>query len=83
VVVTVRYGGDNTETGFPPAATLQAVFAWVTGPGGFNLPADQRAKHDLGVCGTGVLADRNTHIGSLATECSLCLDLAPRDRFQG
>lgn len=83
VAVTVRYGGEAKERDFPPGATIHAVFVWATGPEGFKLPADQRAKHGLGVCGTGTIADRNDHVGSLAHDCGLCLDLAPRHRFQG
>ena len=83
VTVRVRFGGDDETRSFPPSATVQAVFQWASGPKGFNLPAQQKASHDVGVCDTGVLLDRNTHVGSVATECSVCLDLAPRDRFQG
>lgn len=83
VTVTVRFGGDAIETPRPPGTTIQSIFAWATGPHGYKLTADQRAKHELGVCGTGVIADRNDHIGTLAADCALCLDLAPRERFQG
>lgn len=81
--VTVRFGGDDIEDTRPPGATVQTIFAWATGPKGYKLSAEQRAKHEVGVCGTGVIADRNDHIGSLATDCALCLDLAPRERYQG
>ena len=50
---------------------------------GFDLPVKERPKHEVGICGTGVIAERNDHIGTLATDCALCLDLAPKDRFQG
>ncbi len=83
VDVSVRFGGDSIAISRPPGTTIQAVFTWATGPQGYKLTADQRAKHELGVCGTGVIADRNEHIGTLATDCGLCLDLAPQERFQG
>jgi len=84
LTVTVRYGGDTKERVFPPAATIQRVFQWATGNKGFDLSKAERAKHELGVCGSGVIAERREHVGSLAgPDCSLCLDLAPKERFEG
>lgn len=83
ITVTVNYAGRQKERKFAPGATIQAVRRWAIGPDGFGLPETQRPKHEVGVCGTGVLAERDDHVGTLATDCSLCLDLAPKDRFQG
>jgi hypothetical protein len=83
VAVTVRFGGEDKARMFPPSASVQAVFSWAVGKEGFNLPADQRAKHTLGLCGTQTEADRRDHVGTLATECRVCFDLAPKARYQG
>ena len=83
IAVTVRYGGDSKSKDVPPAKTIESVFEWATGPEGFNLTPDQKAKHALGICGTVIEPDRGTHVGSIATDCALCLDLAPKERFQG
>lgn len=83
VDVTINYGGKQKSHGFAPGSTVQAVRQWAVGKDGFDLPVKERPKHEVGVCGTGVIADRNDHIGTLATDCALCLDLAPKDRFQG
>jgi hypothetical protein len=83
VDVTVNYGGKQKIRGFAPGATIQAVRQWAVGRDGFELPVKERPKHEVGVCGTGVIADRNDHVGTVASDCALCLDLAPKDRFQG
>jgi len=83
VTVTVNYNGRDEQREFPPGATIQAVRVWAVGPDGFNLAGAQRPKHEVGVCGTGVIADHDAHVGTLASDCALCLDLAPKDRFQG
>lgn len=83
VAIGVRYGGDTKSRKFPPGVTVHRVFKWATGPKGFGLTASERAKHTVAVCGSDVEVDRDAHIGSLATECQLCLDLAPKVRFEG
>ena len=83
VEVTVNFAGKEKARKFAPSATIQAVRQWAVGPNGFDLPAKERPKHEVGVCGTGNLAERTDHVGTLATDCSLCLNLAPKDRFQG
>lgn len=83
VAVTVRFGGEAKEHAVPPASTVQALFEWAAGNKGFDLPAEQRAKHTLGLCGTQTEADRRDHVGSLATDCRVCFDLAPKARYQG
>jgi hypothetical protein len=83
VQVAVRYGGQTKNRHFPPAATVNAVFAWAVGPQGFKLTDAERAKHTLGVCGGQTEADRDAHVGSLATDCAACFDLAPKVRYAG
>jgi hypothetical protein len=84
VAVSVRYGGDTESRDFPPAETVASVFAWATGPQGFGLTPSERAKHTLAVCDGNTELDRSAHIGSFADEdCSTCLDLAPKERFEG
>jgi hypothetical protein len=83
VLVTVNLGDWHLERRFIPSATIQAVRRWAVGMHGFNLAADKEPAYEVGVCGKGVMADRNVRVGMLATRCRLCLDLAPRDHFTG
>jgi len=82
--VSVDQAGTTLTRHFPPGATVAAVFAWATGPHGFNLSSAERAKHTLILCGTNVEPDRSTHVGTLAgDDCELCLSLVPKERFEG
>lgn len=83
VNVTVNFAGRSESHVFPPAVTIGRVRRWALGKDGFDLPKGEAPRHEVGLCGTGVIADRNDHIGTLAADCELCLDLAPKDRFQG
>lgn len=83
VEVTINYAGKAKIEPFAPGTTIGRVRRWAIGENGFDLPQKERPKHEVGLCGTGIIADRNDHIGTLATDCDLCLDLAPKDRFQG
>lgn len=83
IEVTINFAGKHKTHKFAPGATIGRVRRWAIGDDGFDLPQSQRPKHEVGVCGTGVIADRHDHIGTLSTDCGLCLDLAPKDRFQG
>jgi hypothetical protein len=83
VLVTVNFLGETKERRFVPTATVDAVRRWAVGIHGFDLPAAERLEHEVGVCGTRVVADRRVRVGALATRCALCLDLDLRDRFQG
>ncbi len=84
IAVNVRYGGNERPKEFAPSATIAKVFKWATGKKGFDLTATERAKHTLGICGTNTEPDKSEHVGSLAgPDCTLCLDLAPKERFEG
>ena len=84
VKVRVRYGGDDKVKDFAPGATIARVFKWATGKKGFDLTPSERAKHTLGICDTLTEPDKAEHVGSLASDqCALCLDLAPKERFEG
>lgn len=84
IAVSVEQGGNTLAHDFPPGATIAAAFAWAVGPHGFNLSAAERAKHTLILCGTNDEPDRSTHVGSLAgDDCSVCLSLVPKERFEG
>jgi hypothetical protein len=84
IAVTARYAGDGRLKEFAPSATIAKVFKWATGKKGFDLTATERAKHTLGICGTNTEPDKSEHVGSLANlDCTLCLDLAPKERFEG
>ena len=84
VVVKVRYGGDSVEELFPPAAIADSILKWAASPEGFKLTDSEAAKHVLAVCGTDDEWDQAEHIGLFADDdCSVCLDLVPRERFEG
>lgn len=84
ITVRVRFGGDAKSREFAAGATIARVFEWATGKHGFELTPSERAKHTLGICDTLTQPDKSEHIGSLANqECSVCLDLAPKERFEG
>lgn len=83
VVVTIRFGGDSKEHKFAPGATVNKVFHWAVGKQGFDLPKTERATHTLGVTGTSTEADRDAHVGSLAVNCAVSFDLAPKVRYAG
>jgi hypothetical protein len=83
VEVTVRFGGESKERHFPPSATVNRAFAWAVGNDGFDLPAAQRSKHTLGLCGSQAEVDRRIHVDSLAAAGRVCFDLAPKVRYQG
>ena len=81
VLVSVHFAGEQRQRRFVPSATVRSVRRWALGLHGFDLPTDEQPRYEVGVCDSGVIADRNDHIGALATRCRLCLDLAPRERF--
>jgi hypothetical protein len=83
IATTVRFNGAVKEREFPPGTTVERVFRWAVGNNGFDLPHDQRATHTLGVTGTDVEADRDAHVGSLATGGVVSFDLAPKARYAG
>lgn len=84
VAVTIRYAGETRLKEFAPGATIAKIFRWATGKDGFGLTPTERAKHTLGICGTNTEPDKSEHVGSLAgLDCKLCLDLAPKERFEG
>lgn len=84
VAATVKFNGESREERFPPGATVASVFAWATGNHGYDLPAGQRPKHTLVLCGTQTQPDKATHLSELVGEdCTVCFDLAPKVRFEG
>ena len=84
VVVKVRFNGDSVEDSFPPVATADTILKWAASPEGFKLTDSEAAKHLLAVCGTKTELDQADHIGLFADDdCSVCLNLLPRERFEG
>lgn len=83
--VVVRYGGEDLPKDFSPSATIKRVFDWAVGEHGFKLSKEQRAKHVLAVPGADHFLAFTVHVGSVADldTCSVVLDLAPRERFEG
>ena len=84
VLVKVRFGGDSIEGSFSPPTSADLILKWAAGPDTFKLTDTEAAKHLLAICGTDTELDRADHIGVFADDdCSVCLDLLPRERFEG
>ena len=84
VLVKVRFGGDSKEESFPPPTSADFILKWAASPEGFKLTDSEAAKHLLTICGTDTELDQADHIGLYADDdCSVCLDLLPRERFEG
>ena len=84
ITVKVRFGGDSIEEPVPPAATAGSILKWAASPEGFKLTDSEAAKHLLVICGTNTELDQADHIGFFADDdCSVCVDLVPRERFEG
>jgi hypothetical protein len=85
VEVRVRYGGREHNETFRPAATIERVFRWATGEDAFDLTPPERAKHVLALPGADHFLAWNVHIGSLVEPgtCSVVLELAAKERFEG
>ncbi|MDE2934622.1 MAG: hypothetical protein OXS47_12265 [Chloroflexota bacterium] len=84
VTVKVRYGGDTIERPVSPAATAGRLLKWAAGPEGFKLTDTEAAKHVLVICGTTSEFKQAEHVGFIADDdCSVCLDLLPKERFEG
>lgn len=83
--VQVRYNSETRSKRFAPAVTVAAVFAWTSGPKGFELTGEQRATHALAIQGADHTLDSTVHIGSLIKSgtCEVELDLVPKERFAG
>ena len=72
------------ERAFSPATTVERVFNWVIGPDGFKLTDTEAIKHILATCEKQEEADPEEHIERYAgDDYSVCLDLVPRNRFEG
>ncbi len=84
IVVKVRFGGDSIEDSFPPHTIADSILKWAASPEGFKLTNSEAAKHVLAICGTDTELDQADHIGFYTDDdCSVCLDLLPRERFEG
>ena len=85
IKVQVRYHTKPIVREFSPGARIRAVFAWATGPKGFELAETQIPKHGLMVPRSDHILDPDVHVGSLASRarCAAVLDLVPKERFEG
>lgn len=85
VMAKVRYGGPDAKSkDFAPGATIRSVFEWATSDKAWNLSPTERAKHTLQICETTNQPDPTEHIGTFADDnCGVCLDLVPKERFEG
>ena len=84
VAVKVRYDGDTIESLVSPATSADAILKWVASPKGFKLTDTEAAKHELVLCGSEGEFAPPEHVGSIADDnCSVCLDLRPKEKFAG
>ena len=84
VQVKVRFAGDTRECSVSPASTIGEVHKWAASTQGFKLTDTESAKHALAICGEDTDLDQAEHIGCFVDEdCSVCLDLLPKERFAG
>ena len=84
VDVKVYQTDRDIERSFSPADTVQTVFNWAVGPAGFKLTDTEAAKHILATCDKREETDSEDHIGHYAgDDHNVCLDLVPRNRFEG
>ncbi len=83
IEATINFHDRQETHSFPPSATIDHVFKYSVGDNGFNLPRDERPKHQLVLCQTTTVPDKSEHIGSLAKDCEICFDLNPKKKFEG
>ncbi len=84
VAVKVRYAGEGIEESVSPAASADAILKWAASPEGFKLTDSEAAKHEFVLCGSETKFEPPAHIGAIADEdCSVCLDLRPKEKFAG
>lgn len=84
VAVKVRFNGEVIERTLSPATTSDAILKWAASPEGFKLTDDQRVKHLLAICGSDIEFEPQEHVGYFADDlCWVCLDLIPKERFEG
>ena len=82
--VKVYQTDQGIERAFSPAATVERVFNWAIGPDGFKLTSTEAAKHLLATCEKQEELDLEEHIERYAgDDYTVCLDLVPRNRFEG
>jgi hypothetical protein len=81
--VTVNFNGEAKSHPFPPAKTIGTVKKWADHQ--FNLKDVDSTDYVLQVCNTADRPSEDTHLGSLTNpdDCSLCLDLVPKQRIEG
>lgn len=83
IATTVRYNTVEIEREFGPNKTFERVYDWAAGKHGFDLTADEKAKHTLVLAGTDVEPEMSEHIERYAVHGKLRLDLVPQDRHAG
>lgn len=83
VAVKVRYHGKSIDSLVSPATSAAAIFEWAVSSKGFKLTDTEAAKHELVICGSEAEFAPPEHIGSIADDCSVCLDLRPKEKFAG
>ena len=84
IAVKVRFNSETIEQSASPSVTARTILDWAIGDKGFDLPASERPKYILRLSEEKRDLNLDEHVGSVADEdCSVLLDLAPDENFQG
>ncbi|MDO7868523.1 hypothetical protein [Nocardioides jiangxiensis] len=83
VTVSVAYNGATKSAAFGPGVRIQKVLDWATGPDGFAVNPVDAASLVLRLSGSAADLDSDEHVGSLAADGVLALDLVAGVRFAG
>ncbi|MCY4151385.1 MAG: hypothetical protein OXE94_04010 [Aestuariivita sp.] len=84
ILVKVRFADTSIDRKFPPPTSTASILNWAVRPDNFNLTVSQVAKHVLVIRDTDTELNLEEHIGFYADDdCSVSLDLVPKERFEG
>jgi hypothetical protein len=78
------HGAEHKQDDVRPVATVGEVLDWAVGDGGFDLPVDKRPDYVLALPGAKEYLAADVRIITLVNkECTVHLDLLPKDHFGG
>ena len=77
-------GTEHKKDDVRPVATIGEVLDWAVGEHGFNLPVDKRPDYVLALPGAKEYLAGDVRVVTLVDEeCTVHLDLLPKDHFGG
>jgi hypothetical protein len=78
------HGTEHKQDDVRPVATIGEVLDWAVGEKGFNLPVDKRPDYVLALPGAKEYLATDVRVITLVDEeCTVHLDLLPKDHFGG